>query len=145
MENLTEIACDYFLNKGYSCSESVVMAAADIGYVPYELVNCATGFSGGFGGSKCVCGTISGAVLVLSYNYGKNKTNIARELSKKFYQEFIKIHGASCCKVLTAKFKDDFHSKERKNHCVNMLQTSTKILNEILAEQKANEEKTVKI
>ncbi len=138
MEDMSKKACDYFLNKGYSCSESVVMAAADMGLVPYELVNCATGFSGGIG-SKCLCGTISGAVLVLSYNYGKTKTNTARGLSKKFYEEFKKVHGASCCKVLTAKFKDDFHTKERKSHCVNMLETSVRILSEIIKEQKTAE------
>ena len=39
-----EKACDYFLNKGYSCSESVVMGAVEEGLVPKEILDVATSF-----------------------------------------------------------------------------------------------------
>lgn len=127
-------ACDYFLNQGYSCSESIVMAAAELGLLPSEYVNCATSFSGGMS-SGCLCGAAAGAQIVLGYLYGKNKTNEARALAKKFVEEFKKANGATCCRVLTSKF-EDFHSKERKNHCSNMVQSSAKILTKILSEEK---------
>lgn len=135
MKNLSDIALHYFLEEGYSCSEAITMASAELGYVPKELVNCATGFSGGLS-SKCICGALSGGALVLSYNFGKYKTNTARNLCKNLYEGFTKAHKVSCCKALTASFKDDFHSPERKNHCANMIQTSAKLLEEILAEEK---------
>lgn len=130
-----EKSCDYFLNKGYSCSESVVMGAAQEGLVPEELVNVATSFSGGMG-VGCLCGAIAGAQIVIGYLHGKNKTNKARVFAKKFIEEFKNVHKATCCKVLTAQFKENFNSSERKHHCVNMVESSTKILKEILQEAK---------
>ena len=54
MDNkLAQIAVDNFLNKGYSCSESVVMAAIELNIVPRELLSVATSFSGGMG-SGCL-------------------------------------------------------------------------------------------
>lgn len=130
-----EKACDYFLNKGYSCSESVVMGAVEEGLVPKEILDVATSFSGGMG-IGCLCGAIAGAQIVIGYLHGKNKTNMARAYAKKFVEEFKNIHKATCCKVLTANFKDNFNSPERKNHCVNMVESSSKILKEILKEAK---------
>lgn len=127
-------ACNNFLNKGYSCSESIVSAAAECNIVPEDLVNVATGFSGGMG-TGCLCGAISGAQIVIGYLNGKFKSNNARVLSKKFIEEFKKANGATCCRVLTKNFKD-FHSPERKQHCVNMVQSSAKILEQILEQSK---------
>lgn len=126
-------ACNYFLNEGFSCSESVVKAAIDKGLVPEELLCVATPFSGGMG-SGCLCGAVAGAQIVIGFMFGKNKTNNARMFSKKFIEEFKKIHKTTCCRVLTAAFKD-FHSKERKNHCVNMVESACLILDKILEEK----------
>jgi len=125
-------AVDYFLNNGLSCSESIVMAAIEKGLVPKELLDVATPFSGGMG-SGCLCGAVSGAMIVIGFLHGKNKTNKARVLAKKFIEEFKKEHKVTCCKVLTANFKD-FHSKERKNHCTNMVNSASNILEKILKE-----------
>lgn len=130
-----EKACDYFLNKGFSCSESVVMGAVAEGLVPDELVSVATPFCGGLG-QGCLCGAVSGAQIVIGYLYGRNKANIAKALGRKYMEEFKKIHKVTCCKVLTANFKDSFNTPERKAHCVNMVESSSKILKAILEEAK---------
>jgi len=62
--------------------------------------------------------------------FGKNKTNTARALAKEFIEEFKKTHKATCCRVLTAGF--DFHSPERKKHCVNMVESCANILSTML-------------
>ena len=184
MGKLAQLAADNFLNKGFSCSESVVKAAADLGMMPQELVSVATSFSGGMG-SGCLCGAIAGAQIVLGYNFGKyskaaqdlqgenaaassapsavaparalapegasaHVANVvpaaaassapsavapARALAKRFVEEFKKSHKATCCRVLTAGF--DFHSKERKQHCVNMVQSCSEILEKMLECEKA--------
>lgn len=135
MDNkIKEIAIDNFLNKGYSCSESVVEAAIEAGYVPRELLGVATSFSGGMG-SGCLCGAIAGSQIVIGYLHGKNKTNTARVLAKNFIEEFKKSHRATCCRVLTAGF--DFHSPERKKHCVNMVACCAEILEDILEREKS--------
>ena len=130
MDNkLAQAAADNFLNKGYSCSESIVQAAIDLNMVPKELLSVATSFSGGMG-SGCLCGAIAGSQIVLGYLFGKNKTNTARALAKEFIEEFKKTHKATCCRVLTAGL--DFHSPERKKHCVNMVESCANILSTML-------------
>ena len=130
MDNkLAQMAADNFLNKGYSCSESIVQAAIDLNIVPKELLSVATSFSGGMG-SGCRCGAIAGSQIVLGYLFGKNKTNTARALAKEFIEEFKKTHRATCCRVLTAGL--DFHSPERKKHCVNMVESCANILSTML-------------
>ena len=130
MDNkLAQAAADNFLNKGYSCSESIVQAAIDLNIVPKELLSVATSFSGGMG-SGCLCGAIAGSQIVLGYLFGKEKTNTARALAREFIEEFKKTHKATCCRVLTAGF--DFHSPERKKHCVNMVESCANILSTML-------------
>lgn len=126
---LAQMAADNFLNKGYSCSESIVQAAIDLNMVPKELLSVATSFSGGMG-SGCLCGAIAGSQIVLGYLFGKNKTNTARALAREFIEEFKKTHRATCCRVLTAGL--DFHSPERKKHCVNMVESCANILSTML-------------
>ena len=82
-------------------------------------------------GSGCLCGAVAGAQMIIGLLHGKTKDNQARALAREFYQKFIETHKVTCCKVLTKNF-DDFHSKERKEHCANMVYDSAKILDEIL-------------
>ncbi len=135
MDNkFVENAVDNFLNKGCSCSESIVTAAAQMGYVPEDLISVSTSFSGGMG-SGCLCGAVAGSQIVIGHLHGKNKTNTARTLAKEFVEEFKKVHKVTCCRALTQGI--DFHSKERKQHCSNMVQSCAKILSEILEREKS--------
>ena len=135
MDNkLVEKAVDNFLNQGCSCSESIVTAATQLGYVPEDLISVATSFCGGMG-SGCLCGAIAGSQIVIGYLHGKNKTNTARALAPEFIEKFKKLHKVTCCRALTQGI--DFHSKERKQHCSNMVQSCAKILSEILEREKS--------
>ena len=133
-KKFSELAPKYFLEQGYSCSESIARAAVDMGLADDSFINIATSFSGGMG-SGCLCGAVAGAQMVIGLLHGKNKDNQARALAKEFYKRFTNIHKVTCCKILTKKF-DDFHSKERKEHCANMVYDCSKILDEILSEAK---------
>ncbi|MBQ3642851.1 C_GCAxxG_C_C family protein [bacterium] len=136
---MKEIAVKYFLS-GYSCSESVVQAAVDKGYISQDLLSVATSFSGGMG-VRCLCGAVAGAQIVIGAMFGKSKTSDgmkARALAKQFNETFAQKYKVNCCKVLSAGFKD-FHSPERKQHCTSMVNDSCEILEEILkAEKKIN-------
>ena len=133
----TNLAPKYFLEQGFSCSESITKSAVDLGLADESFISIATGFSGGMG-SGCLCGAVAGSIMVLGLLHGKYQDNTARNLAKEFYQRFTAIHKATCCKVLTREFKD-FHSKERKQHCTNMVYDCAKILDEMLAEIKEKE------
>ena len=133
-KKFSELAPKYFLEQGYSCSESIARAAVNMGIADESFISIATSFSGGMG-SGCLCGAVAGAQMVIGLLHGKNKDNQARALAKEFYKRFTSIHKVTCCKILTKKF-DDFHSKERKEHCANMVYDCSKILDEILSEAK---------
>ena len=126
-----DLAPNFFLN-GYSCSESIAMSAFELGFVEKDFVSIATSFSGGMS-SGCLCGAIAGSQMVLGALFGRFKDNSARQKAKEFYQKFTQIHKVTCCKVLTKNFSD-FHSQERKNHCVNMVADCAKILDEMLSD-----------
>ena len=132
---MKDIAKNYFLN-GYSCSEAVVQAAADKGYIAQEALAIATSFSGGMG-VRCLCGAVAGAEMVIGAMYGRSKTSdgkLARKLAKEFFEKFAEKYKVACCKVLSAKY--DFASQERKNHCSSMVYDSCEILENILANNK---------
>ncbi len=131
---MKEIAVKYFLS-GYSCSEAVVQAAIDKGYVKENILSIATPFSGGMG-IRCLCGAVAGAQIVIGFIYGKNKEQdglAARKLAKEFNEKFAQKYKVNCCKVLSAGFAD-FHSQERKQHCTSMVKDSCDILENILKE-----------
>ncbi len=132
-KNFENLAVDYFKN-GYSCSESIAQAAVDLGLTNKDLVSVATSFSGGMS-SGCLCGAVAGAQMVIGLLYGKYKDNTARAKAKEFYDKFASVHKVTCCKILTKDFKD-FHSPERRNHCINMVEFCAKTLDEMLEKEK---------
>ena len=71
--------------------------------------------------------------MVIGLLHGKTKDNTARALAREFYQRFVDKYKVTCCKILTKDYKD-FHSKERKEHCVNMVYECSLLLDEILKE-----------
>jgi len=129
MKKFIDLAPNYFMS-GYSCSEAIARCAVDLGLADESFISIATSFSGGMS-SGCLCGAVAGAQMVLGLLHGKNKDNTARALAKEFYQKITEFHKVTCCKVLTKDFKD-FHSPERKAHCVNMVSDCAQILDEML-------------
>lgn len=134
MENkLKELALENYKN-GYSCSESIVKAAIDIGLLSEDCLNIATSFSCGIS-SGCLCGAVAGAQMVLGYLHGKNKTNKAKALAKEFMEEFKKTYKVTCCRVLSSGF--EFGSPERKASCTNVVENCAEILNKMLLREES--------
>ena len=132
-KKFSDVAVKYF-SEGYSCSEAIAQTAVDLGLADESFVSIATSFSAGMS-SRCLCGAVAGAQMVIGLLHGKNKDNTARALSKEFYERFTKTHKVACCKVLSSGFAD-FHSPERKAHCTNMVNDCAKILDEMIEEAK---------
>lgn len=125
-------AIDYF-KMGYSCSESIIKEAIDLGLCDETLLPVATSFSGGIG-SGCICGAVSGSEMIIGSLFGKNNRfgnpQIAREKAKEFIKHFKKKYPATCCRVLSGKF--EFHSQERKQHCMEIVSYCSSILKEAI-------------
>lgn len=130
---MKDLAVKNFLN-GYSCSEAVVMAAIQKGYVHKDILAVATPFSGGMG-VRCVCGAVSGAMIVLGSMFGRNDerdSSKGRSLAKEFNEKFSAKYKVNCCKVLSAGY--EMHSAERKQHCTHMVHDSGEILESLIKE-----------
>ena len=57
--------------KGYNCSQCVALAfAKEMGLTEEQALKMASGFGGGFGRMREVCGAFSGITLVLGALYG---------------------------------------------------------------------------
>ena len=108
------------------CSEAVVDSIRnniDPG-MPTEMVSAASGFAIGVGGSKCMCGAVSGAIICLGYFFGRiHPTTITDPKSQKcmvlayeLQESFRKKHKVLCCHVHVKGM--DIASDERKEQCM---------------------------
>ena len=99
--------------EGYNCTQAVVGAfAEEIGMDFDTAVRLASGFGGGMGRLRQVCGTVSGMVFVASAKLGYTDPK-AKVEKKELYQEiqrlaecFRKENGSIVCAELLAGVKD---------------------------------------
>ena len=130
---MKEKALENFKN-GYSCSESVVKAAADNGLVNHSLIPVATPFSGGIS-SGCLCGAVAGMQLVIGAMKGRISTEQSRldakTLAKISMEKFKEKNKFTCCKALTAGL--EMGSPERKQNCCKLVCDCAEILEELVS------------
>lgn len=129
---MKNLAKNYY-QQGFSCSESIVLAAVDNNLCDKSILPVATAFSGGMG-AGCLCGAVAGAQLVIGFNHGrfnqKNNKESARILSKELIDKFKEKRKTTCCRALTAKF--DIGSIERKQNCTELVEECAEILENMI-------------
>ena len=89
-ENKAKLAGELF-TQGYNCSQSVIAAwAEDIGLDRDTALRISSGFGGGMGRLREVCGSVTGAFMVLSFKYGYSdpKDTTAKAELYKLIQTF---------------------------------------------------------
>jgi len=99
----TEKALDYFRNS-YNCSQSVLVSfGEELVLSEDDCLKIATAFGGGMGRQQYICGTVTGALMVLGLKYGKGlndpeekKKNTYR-ITKEFFDEFKRLNGSVNC------------------------------------------------
>ncbi len=84
-----KLARDYFL-KGYNCCQSVVLAFSDVMGIDEETAaRIATGFGGGMGRMREVCGTVSGMTMIAgAISPASPEDNVARKANYALVQYF---------------------------------------------------------
>lgn len=93
--------------QGYNCTQSVVVAYADmLGMDEQTAARLASGFGGGMGRMREVCGAFSGVVMVMSWLYGyseptdtENKTALYEKI-RLLADRFREQNGSIICKEL---------------------------------------------
>ncbi|WP_371361419.1 hypothetical protein SRRS_28370 [Sporomusa rhizae] len=116
---------------GYNCAESVVRGFRDILKLDIsdEALKMATGFGGGLGHAGCMCGALSGAIMVLGMLQGRANSEQSRgpiySSSKEFHSIFTKNFGAACCRVLN---KHEFGTRDQGRNCIKITCTTAELL-----------------
>ena len=108
MSNRVEKAKELFVS-GYTCSQAVLLAFSDVtGLDDAVAAKLASGFGGGMGGLRNVCGAVTGMIMAANMLYGfdipgnqEHKTalyNGSRSLAEAFEEQ----QGTLLCKELLA-------------------------------------------
>jgi C_GCAxxG_C_C family probable redox protein len=135
--SVAEQAVEEFKN-GLFCSEAILQVCnknMNLG-LSDSAIKMATGFGAGLGGAKCCCGSLTGAVLVLSAIKGRESVNesvdevfkLTNELHDRFKERF----RATCCRVLTKTV--EWGAPEHHQLCEKYVRGAVEILYDLLTE-----------
>ncbi len=123
---------------GFNCAESVLEAFNSLLDKPFSptVVKMASGFGGGLGHAGCMCGALTGSVMVLGMFEGRTGSEQDREpiyaLAKEFHDRFKQENGATCCRVLN---QHEFDSPEHLRRCLKLTGGTAKLLMDYIQEK----------
>ena len=135
MEMARDIAKNYF-RQGLNCTECVIRTFMDMNEtaLPEEVICMGTGFGGGIGQTKNICGAITGACMAVGMIKGRrdpceeeDMKERVKQLTSKIYpvfgcliKEIEEEYGTLICRELSDPF-GDFKSKNRKKNCMQII------------------------
>ena len=135
--------------EGYNCAQAVVCAFGDVTGLDVDAAaRLASSFGGGLGRLREVCGTVSGAALVLGMarGYSDPKDMTAKKAHyhrvQEFARRFREKNGSIVCRELLAGVEvtpgadPEARTTEyyQKRPCPNLAREAARILEEMLAE-----------
>lgn len=145
--NRGEIAKGYFL-QGYNCAQAVAMAYDDIiGIDKDTIAKLVSGYGGGMGRMREVCGAVSGAVFVISNVHGysdasdKEAKMALYTIIQQFGEKFKDANGSIICRELLELNKKGFDSPTpsertaeyyKKRPCSELVEISASILEDFI-------------
>ena len=106
---------------GMNCAQAVLQATT--GSDDPKMMEIARAFGGGIGGSRCLCGAVSGGVMALGLG-GRRKR--AGELVAAFKAR----NRTTCCKGLSAGYA--WMSREHKQNCRRMTTETAEVVARLL-------------
>lgn len=116
-------------NRGFNCAQVIFSAYAEqLGLDISKATKISCGFGGGIGGTKQLCGAITGAYMVIGLKHGNSDAE-DQESKKKTYDlinEFTSKFAAKNNSTLCEKLKGDDRSV-----CVKYLKDAIEILEEL--------------
>jgi C_GCAxxG_C_C family probable redox protein len=114
IEQIRERARNLYKTRQLLCTEAVVVAlnhGLDGGLTEAQAVAMSAPFCMGLGESGCMCGALSGAVMVTGLILGedhpyRNRLDM-RDSARQLHDAFKASNGATCCRVLSKKVEHD--------------------------------------
>ena len=149
MTDHAELARSLFLS-GYNCAQSVACAFCDVTGLDIDAAaRMASSFGGGLGRLREVCGTVSGAALVLGIARGySDPTDPQAKIDhyhrvQAFARRFEQMNGSIVCRELLrgVEVADGDEPEARteeyykKRPCPNLAWSAAHILEEMLSEE----------
>lgn len=140
-----EKAKQYFL-EGYNCSQAVAMAFADLTDMSEaQIARLTSGFGGGMGRMREVCGTVSGMTYVISNLFGDRSKGEVYEIVQSAAEKFKEENGSIICRELlglsTAEKQSPVPEARteqyyKKRPCAELCKIAADILDEAIKSQK---------
>ena len=106
---------------GMNCAQSVLQATT--GTEDRQLLAMADAFGCGIGGSRCLCGAVSGGVMALGLE-GKQKR--AARLVRAFKER----NKVTCCSALSRPYQ--WNSKEHRANCRRITAEAAEVVERLL-------------
>lgn len=141
-----EKARELFLS-GYSCSQAVFGAfAQELGIDQETALKLASSFGGGLGGSRELCGAVSGMLMVAGLKWGYSSADNLEEktahyaLTRELIARFKEKHGTTVCRELLSGLSLSENPSARtpqyykQRPCVRFVESAARILEERDAE-----------
>ncbi len=134
------LAAEYFV-QGYNCAQAVAVAFADlIGMEEKTVARMVSGFGGGFGRLREVCGAVSGMTFVASCLYGYDDAEAGAEKKDVYHMiqelagQFKEATGSIVCRdILKNPPSDPVPCARTEEYyatrpCVRMVYTAASIV-----------------
>ena len=119
---------------GYNCCEAIVQtfrkeAGVNIDDNAFRLCS---GFGGGIGHARDLCGAMAGCVMVLSTLAGRNPLAEIYPLTLEFHERFAKEFGSCACGDLMPY---EFNTREHLKNCLKLVNKVAQLLAVYLEEK----------
>ncbi len=133
-----------YLESGYWCAESVLLAVAEAEGIRSDLIpRIATGFCSGMARTCGQCGALSGGIMSISLLTGRNSpggpVNETYSRVKKLRQDFEAKYGSTGCSELlgldlgTEEGLQAYHENSLREKCLEYTQETVRMVMALLA------------
>ncbi len=133
--------------EGYNCAQAVAVAFCDVtGMEEAYAAKLSSGFGGGMGGLREVCGAVSGMTLVLNHLYGyesptdeAGKKQVYSQI-KGLAEQFQEQNGSIICRELMKNLPANTDPNPKvaayyaKRPCVRMVMTAARLIDDFITE-----------
>ena len=135
-----ELSAASLYQAGYWCGEAVLKTINDLAPEPLsgDVARLASGFCEGFGGSRCTCGALAGAVMAAGLLTGRSGPQDAWEpvydFSGELHRRFVADQDAEGCDAIVTRV-GDMDDPERWAHCTLLVGSCARWVVEIAEER----------
>ena len=138
---IKERARNLYLTRQFLYTESVLVAlnhGLDGGLTDAQAVAMAAPFCDALGGSGCLCGALSGALMACGLLLGNDRPyghrRQLRGYARQLHDAFKAATGATCCRVLSRKVRNDKHA--HFHQCAELTAAATELATRLILEKR---------